>query len=155
MNSGKYAFCAPAALIRASISASIRSQMRVPGRADHHGAADRAVVGQLGLGDHILVPAGEVLRLRGEHGCHEDRCYGEPGDGRSRRTRHRGGVVALSRATPRMARKDLHSAALSEWTTCRNAAAARFRCRFFRPERQQSLCRLGNKASAEAATRCR
>ena len=31
-------------------------------------AAHRPVVGQLGLGDHVLVPAGEVARSRGQHG---------------------------------------------------------------------------------------
>ncbi len=37
-------------------------------RADDHGAPHRAVVGQLGLGLDVLVPAGEVLRLGGEYG---------------------------------------------------------------------------------------
>ena len=76
MNSGKYAFCAPAALIRASISRLHPLPERVPVRPDDHGAAHRAVVGQLGLGDHVLVPAGEVLRLRGEHSRHAVRGYG-------------------------------------------------------------------------------
>ena len=35
--------------------------------ADDHGAAHRAVVGHLGLGDDVLVPAGEVLGLGGEN----------------------------------------------------------------------------------------
>ena len=55
--------------MRASISACIRSHSAVAVRPDDHGAAHRAVVGQLGLGDHVLVPAGEVVRLRGENGC--------------------------------------------------------------------------------------
>jgi len=48
---------------------------RVPGRPDHHGAADRPVVGQLRLGDDVLVPAGEVLGLGRENGSlgHERR----------------------------------------------------------------------------------
>ena len=50
-------------------------------RADDHRAPHRAVVGQLGLGDDVLVPAGEVLGLRGEHGSlgHGPRCYGASG----------------------------------------------------------------------------
>src|SRR5204863_4120079 len=40
---------------------------RPPVRPDHHRAAHRTVVGQLGLGDDVLVPAREVLALWGEH----------------------------------------------------------------------------------------
>ena len=42
--------------------------MRVAVRPDDHRAAHRAVVGQLRLGDDVLVPAGEVVGLGGEHG---------------------------------------------------------------------------------------
>ena len=37
-------------------------------RADDHGPPHRAVVGQLGLGHHVLIPAGEVGGLRREDG---------------------------------------------------------------------------------------
>ena len=37
---------------------------------DHHRAAHRAVLGHLGLGHDVLVPAREVLRLRSEHAGH-------------------------------------------------------------------------------------
>ena len=39
-------------------------------RADDHRAADRAVLGQLRLGHHVLVPAREVLCLGREHSSH-------------------------------------------------------------------------------------
>lgn len=47
----------------------------VAGRADDHGPPDRAVVGQLRLGDQVLVPAGKVLRTGSEHACHDRRSY--------------------------------------------------------------------------------
>ena len=47
-------------------------------RPDHHRAAHRAVVGQLGLGDHVLVPAGKVLRPGSEHTGHERDILGDP-----------------------------------------------------------------------------
>ena len=59
--------------MRASTSACIRSQMRVAVGADDHRAAHRPVVGQLGLGDDVLVPAGEVVGLGGEHLGHRRR----------------------------------------------------------------------------------
>ena len=39
-------------------------------RADHHRPAHRAVLGHLGLGHDVLIPAREVLRLRCEHAGH-------------------------------------------------------------------------------------
>ena len=36
-------------------------------RSDDHRSPGRAVLGQLGLGDHVLVPPGKVLALRREH----------------------------------------------------------------------------------------
>ncbi len=41
---------------------------RVAVRSDDHGPADRAVVGQFRLGEHILVPAGEVLAAGSKYG---------------------------------------------------------------------------------------
>jgi hypothetical protein len=45
----------------------------VPPGPDHHGAGSGAVVGHLGAGDHLLVPAREVLLPRDDralgHGC--------------------------------------------------------------------------------------
>src|SRR5690606_33095620 len=40
----------------------------VPPRSDDHGSPRRAVVGQFGARNDVLVPGGEVLRLRGEYG---------------------------------------------------------------------------------------
>ena len=52
--------------MRRSTSACIRSHSAVAVRPDDHRAPHRTVVGQLGLGHHVLVPAGEVVGLRGE-----------------------------------------------------------------------------------------
>ena len=41
---------------------------RVAPRPDDHGSPHRAVLGQLGARDDLLIPGGEVLRLRGEYG---------------------------------------------------------------------------------------
>src|SRR5439155_20620784 len=46
---------------------------RVPVGPDDHRSPHRPVVGQLGLGHHVLVPAREVLRLRREDGGLRDR----------------------------------------------------------------------------------
>src|SRR5690606_36641300 len=54
---------------------------RVPGRPDHLRALRRAVLGQLGLGDDVLIPAREVLALRCEYFGHVQGFYGQPWEG--------------------------------------------------------------------------
>jgi hypothetical protein len=51
---------------------------RESGRPDHLLALGRAVLGQLGFGDDVLIPAREVLALRCEYFGHAQRFYGHP-----------------------------------------------------------------------------
>ncbi len=54
-------------------------------RLDDHRAAHQAVLGHAGLGDDLLVPAREVLGLRGEHGrSHARQCSTARAAGRRR-----------------------------------------------------------------------
>ena len=91
----------------------------VPVRPDHHAAADRSPVHQLGAEDHVVVPGREVLALRGYAAlvtCHDlqvTECSARPGCCRSppcaagpcasRRAGHRArrGPVSGQRACPR------------------------------------------------------
>ena len=68
MNSGKYAFTWPVALIRAIERLLNQLPDRVAVRPDDHAALDRRVVGELRAPDDVEVPPREVLRAGRDFG---------------------------------------------------------------------------------------